>query len=79
MNPEKVDTEFDGGDAGCGELLLDLLLFFKRQPAGSVVKVIARDPGAPLEMPAWCRMTGHSLLAAEHPGYFIRKSEETGG
>lgn len=80
MNPENVDTEFDGGDTGCGELLLDLLLFVKRQPPGSVVKVLARDPGAPREMPAWCRMTGHSLLAAEHPSYFIRtKSKETGG
>ena len=36
---------FDGGDTGCGELLLDLLLFMKKQPAGAVVRVRALDPG----------------------------------
>lgn len=79
MNQPIPDSEFDGGDTGCGELLLDLMLFVKRQRPGSVVKVLARDPGAPREMPAWCRMTGHLLLTAEHPCYFIQtKSIETG-
>ncbi len=70
------DADFDGGDKGCGELLLDLLLFFRQQPPGSVVNVRALDRGAPHEMPAWCRLTGHKLLSAEHPDYLIRVSEE---
>jgi tRNA 2-thiouridine synthesizing protein A len=64
---------FDGGDTGCGELLLDLLLFMKRQPDGAVVRVRALDPGAPLEIPAWCRLTHHQLLSSEHPIYKIQK------
>lgn len=36
---------FDGGDTGCGELLLDLLLFMKKHPSESVVQVRALDPG----------------------------------
>ena len=64
---------FDGGETGCGELLLDLLLFMKKQPDGAVVQVRALDPGAPLEMPAWCRLTKHQLLASEHPMYKIQK------
>ncbi|MCA9241467.1 MAG: hypothetical protein KDA37_14760 [Planctomycetales bacterium] len=71
--PEPVD--FDGGTTGCGELLLDLLLFMKRQPSNTTLVVRALDAGAPLEMPAWCRLTGHELVSAEHPIYTIRKPE----
>lgn len=76
MEPEQSENElplFDGGDTGCGELLLDLLLFMKGQPAGAVIQVRALDPGAPLEIPAWCRLTRHELLASEHPIYKIQK------
>lgn len=31
-------------------------------PAGTVVHVIATDPAAPLDLPAWCHMTGHTYL-----------------
>lgn len=70
---------FDGGDTGCGELLLDLLLFMKKQPGGAVVRVRALDPGAPLEIPAWCRLTDHQLLSSEHPIYRIQKPASSAG
>jgi len=44
---------------------------------GEALEVIARDPGAPTDLPAWCRMTGHTLVAAEHPRYVIRKKTES--
>ncbi|MDV6288007.1 sulfurtransferase TusA family protein [Streptomyces sp. UP1A-1] len=31
-------------------------------PPGTVVHVIATDPAAPLDLPAWCHMTGHTYL-----------------
>jgi tRNA 2-thiouridine synthesizing protein A len=71
--PDPGDVDFDGGETGCGELLLDLLLFMKRQPDNATVTVRALDPGAPLEIPAWCRLTQHELLSAKHPIYTIRK------
>ena len=40
---------FDGGDTGCGELLLDLLLFIKKQPDESVVRRCP-SPAMPLKM-----------------------------
>ncbi len=70
---QDISTQFDGGDTGCGELLLDLLLFMRKQPVGSIVEVRALDPGAPLEIPAWCRLTKHVLLSSEHPYYNIQK------
>ncbi|MEE2639028.1 MAG: sulfurtransferase TusA family protein [Planctomycetota bacterium] len=68
---------YDGGETGCGELLLDLLLYMKKQPDGSMVRVRALDPGAPLEIPAWCRLTGHELVASDHPLYKIRRPIQT--
>jgi len=39
---------------------------------GDTLEVIARGHGAPSDLPAWCRMTGHELVSAEHPVYVIR-------
>ena len=72
-NRDGISAKFDGGETGCGELLLDLLLFMRRQPPNAIVEVRALDSGAPLEIPAWCRMTKHDLLSSEHPFYNIQK------
>lgn len=51
---------WDAGQLGCGELVLDLrgrLMAMPRQ----VLRVIALDRGAPEDIPAWCRLTGHIL------------------
>jgi tRNA 2-thiouridine synthesizing protein A len=65
---------YDGGDKGCGELLLELRLYFQTQPPGAQICVITQDVGAILDLPAWCRMTGHMLLEQQHPFYLIQKS-----
>ncbi len=46
---------------GCGELVI-LLRFKLKDMPGKVLRLIARDPGAPADIPAYCRMTGHTLL-----------------
>ena len=63
---------FDGGETGCGELLLDLRLRFEKLAPGTLVTVRALDAGAPNEMPAWCRLMKHSLIEARHPFYLIQ-------
>ncbi|MFF9867214.1 sulfurtransferase TusA family protein [Streptomyces sp. NPDC013953] len=49
---------------GTGLLCVTLLLRLRRQidgaAAGTVVHVIATDPAAPLDLPAWCHMTDHT-------------------
>ena len=44
-------------------------------PPGQIMKLTARDPGAPADIPAWCRMTGHTLMTETHPVYLIRRKE----
>lgn len=62
------DAEWDAGDLGCGDLVLELRGKLLAMP-GKVLKLIARDPGAPADIPAYCRMTGHQLLHDEPAGF----------
>ncbi len=39
---------------------------------GGTLKLVATDPGAPADIPAWCGLTHHALLHAEPPAYWIR-------
>ena len=64
---------YDFGDLGCGDLILELRRILRELGPGVVVRVLATDPGAPQDIPAWVRMTGHTLLGAAHPVYDLRK------
>jgi tRNA 2-thiouridine synthesizing protein A len=72
---QKPVDEWDAGQTGCGELLMRLNPRLRALEPGSVLRVIARDAGAPEDLPAWCRLTGHQLVYAKHPEYWIRKKE----
>ena len=72
-----ADAEWDAGDTGCGELVLELRLRLRAMAPGSILKLTARDLGAPEDLPAWCGMTGHTLLEAHHPEYWIKRREES--
>jgi len=54
----------DGGDRACGELLLILALPLRGQPRGAVVRLIATDPVAAIDLQYWCHLTGHGYLGA---------------
>jgi len=51
----------------------------KEVEVGQVLKMIATDPGAPADMEAWARQTGHELLASEQEDgkfiFFIRRTK----
>lgn len=69
-------SEWDAGAMGCGELILELRLRLSALPPGSTFKLIARDPGVPEDLPAWCRMTGHRLVEATPPEYLIERKAQ---
>ena len=69
------DAEWDAGDMGCGDLVLELRARVEMLVPGRVLRLTARDLGAPADIPAWCRMTGHALVSAQHPLYLIRRKE----
>ncbi|MCC7479562.1 sulfurtransferase TusA family protein [bacterium] len=65
---------------GCGSLMIALRRAILPLAPGTVMKVRALDPGAPEDIPAWCRLTGHTLLFGpdpQRPGcYLIRRKVE---
>ena len=71
----RVTETWDAGDLGCGELVLELRMRLARLEPGRVIKLVASDPGAVADIPAWCRMTGHALVSADPPVYLIRRKE----
>jgi tRNA 2-thiouridine synthesizing protein A len=70
-----ADAAWDAGDLGCGDLVLQLRFRMDALPPGAVLRLVALDPGARADVPAWCRLTGHALMTAEHPVYLIRRKE----
>jgi tRNA 2-thiouridine synthesizing protein A len=47
----------------------------KQLQPGQLFRLVALDPGAVEDMPAWCRLTGHSLITADHPVYVMRRRD----
>lgn len=70
---DQSQSEWDAGMMGCGELILELKIRLNQLPAGATLKLVARDPGVPEDLPAWCRMTGHRLLRSSPPEYLIER------
>lgn len=70
-----ADEKWDAGDLGCGELIGELRRRVKALQPHQTIHVIAKDLGAPLDIKAWCRLTGHALKQAQHPDYLIERKE----
>jgi len=75
-NTEPVDERWDAGDTGCGQLVVGLRRRLDAMGPGQTLELIANDAGAPIDLPAWCRMTGHTLVSANHPTYVIRRKAD---
>jgi tRNA 2-thiouridine synthesizing protein A len=66
--------EIDSRGRRCPLPIIDLA---KRMPSvalGAVVRVLADDPAAANDIPAWCRMTGQEYLGSPGPDvYEVRR------
>ncbi len=82
MNPTNhatpvPDLTVDGTGLLCVTLLLRLRKEIHGAAPGTLVHVVATDPAASLDLPAWCHMTGHHYLGPvpdddERPVYALR-------
>jgi tRNA 2-thiouridine synthesizing protein A len=66
---------WDAGAMGCGEILMALRQRLLPLAPGAVLKLTATDPGVPEDLPAWCRLTGHTLVRSRRPLYWIQRKE----
>ena len=75
----RPDAVCDGGDLDCGSgLLLIIREAMAPLPPGGLLEVRSRESSVKEDLPAWCRLVGHTLVAMQ-PGegaythYFVRK------
>ena len=64
---------WNAGDAVCGSLIVGLKRQVETLGKGQRLHVTAMSEGACVDIPAWCRVTGHELVEANHPKYVLRK------
>jgi len=57
--------EIDALGKLCPLPVIELGRRIREVPVGAVVRVLADDPAAKLDIPAWCRMTGQDYLGAD--------------
>lgn len=69
------DDAWDAGPLGCGELVIILAGRLKALAPGQRLLLTATDLGAPYDLPAFCRLTGHRLLRADPPRYLIQRKD----
>lgn len=55
----------DSRGTRCPMPIIDLARAAAPEPPGTVMEVWATDPAADADVRAWCRMRGHTFLAAE--------------
>jgi TusA-related sulfurtransferase/uncharacterized OsmC-like protein len=76
------DAVCDGGDLDCGSgLLLIIRSAFQPVPPGGVLEVRSRESSVREDLPAWCRMVGHTILGTEEAPerttrYFLKKRDD---
>jgi uncharacterized OsmC-like protein/TusA-related sulfurtransferase len=72
----------DGGDLDCGSgLLLIIRKAMEPVAAGAVLEVRSRERSVREDLPAWCRLVGHTMVTTQDaPGdyvyYFVRKKAD---
>jgi tRNA 2-thiouridine synthesizing protein A len=71
------DREVDARGLNCPLPILRTKKSLNDMPSGQVVKVLATDPGSVRDFHAFCRQTGHTLVASEAANgefvFFLRK------
>ena len=79
MNTVQVDKEVDCSGMLCPMPVVLTTKAIKELEIVQVLKMVATDAGAPPDMKAWSRQTGHELLESnEHDGrytFYFRRSK----
>lgn len=74
---DDVVLRIDARGRRCPLPVIDLARRIADVPVDEVIAVIADDPAAATDVPAWCRMRGHAFVGAEAAGaataYLVRR------
>ncbi len=68
----KADQTLDCVGLYCPMPIVKTAESIKKLRSGEVLEIIADDKGIKLDMPAWCKVTGHECLGIEEDGGEIK-------
>lgn len=69
----QADAFYDAGDRGCASGALDAIAdCMRRLASNQTLEIRATDPSVTVDLSAWCRLTGHSLVMHAGDRYLIR-------
>ena len=60
-----METELDCRDRVCPMPVLELARAITEVAVGDVIAVLATDPAAAVDIPAWCRMKAQEYVGAD--------------
>lgn len=72
--PSEPPVVVDARGLVCPQPVIDAARAARGLPPGTLLEVLATDPAAALDLPAWCRMRGHELVEVRQgpPGQAVR-------
>lgn len=69
----QADAFYDAEDRGCASGALDAIAdCMRRLASNQTLEIRATDPSVTVDLTAWCRLTGHSLVQHAGDRYLIR-------
>lgn len=73
-----ADVELDCRELPCPRPVIELAKALPQVPVGGLIAVVARDPAARHDVPAWCRMRGQEYVGEEvaddgAPRYVVKR------
>ena len=67
------DHFYDAGDKGCAFGPMDeIAAVMQQMQAGQTLEIHATDPAVAVDLGAWCRMTGNTLVDQQGSHYLIQ-------
>ena len=75
-------VEIDARRLFCPLPVIRLQNCIKQQRSGARVRIVSTDPGSMNDIPTWCRINGHEVLASEEQDkefiFLVRKGDDGG-
>jgi tRNA 2-thiouridine synthesizing protein A len=69
-----TEVTIDASGLRCPKPIIMLAKHISEIAIGDSLRLIADDPSAIYDVPAWCRMTKHELVSSENSVFVIRRT-----
>lgn len=74
-----ADTTLDCRGMRCPRPIVEMAKAMRRLEVGQTLELLADDPVAKKDVPAWCQTTGHDFLGQQEEGpvfrFLVRKAK----